>query len=417
MIRPEYTNLIFLYLAEMVMAFCGYYVLMMAQNSSIKNLRALFYIPARKSATNAVQFGGLPLALIITASGLTLYFTHGIFPDLTATEKNLWLIGMLSGVGIIIYGYLDDKFELRPVIKLAAQFTTISLFALLGSRVVYPHFSAFAFLILSFYGLGLLNGGNLLDGLDTLMIKLGSVTYIQYICLAFYFDTPSLLMTTGLCWVPLLVFYFFNREPAKIHLGEIGGSYLGFTHLILACQLFHLLTKSNQAPYHASQFNAVFLALMPLTLPMTELGVSFLRRLMNGKSPFKGDKFHVHHILHNYWKMAPRHVASWMAIGYFSAMMTAYAIGLFVHPFAGYLSGICLVVGLYWSIGHSYWVGKDTIELSAKTVFDVIRKKDVVLIDTSMIDDFTLTILSDSDEKNCLDNEKLVESEKDQKVS
>ncbi|MCR9206154.1 MAG: hypothetical protein NXH75_16340, partial [Halobacteriovoraceae bacterium] len=191
--------------------------LLLAQRTNNKIVKKLFYIPARKSITNAVQLGGLPLSMAIIYGVFEIYkhpSFESFFSVLDHYSIKYWL---LSSCVIVLYGYLDDKFELRPFVKLLLQLFTVTLFAVLESRVVFPEWGALAFVVIGFWGLGVLNGSNLLDGLDTLTIKLGSVTFLTFLVISYNFSIPSSTLASLVALSALGSFYLFNKEPAKIH--------------------------------------------------------------------------------------------------------------------------------------------------------------------------------------------------------
>lgn len=370
-------------------------LLIVACHTRIQFVRNIFYIPARKSITNAVQLGGLPLSLTLML-GYSQIFTHenfsSFFSQLDHYSFKYWF---LSASVIIAYGYFDDRFELRPIVKLSLQIICIGLFSLLESRVLFPKWSALAFIVLSIAGLGVLNGANLLDGLDTLTIKLGSVSFLSYFVIAYNYKISSVVIASLMALSVLGAFYLFNKEPAKIHLGEIGGSFVGFTCLLVSC-----LSYTGLIYHRIDHVNALATAVMPLTLPMVELGISFLRRIYNRKSPFSGDKLHIHHILKNYHNLSPSNASSVFALGYGTTMVIGFCIGHYFGPIIGTISSLISLVAAYIMVGKSHWKGQDTMDLKPTALFDFLLKKDVSVISSLEVDDFTIEIIGKETEED-----------------
>jgi UDP-N-acetylmuramyl pentapeptide phosphotransferase/UDP-N-acetylglucosamine-1-phosphate transferase len=349
-----------------------------------------FYVPARKSTTNAIQFGGLPLSILLM---MIPWVVKAFYPLPILMHKLMpWMA--LSQTLVIIYGYLDDKYELRPIFKLFFQFISVIVFSLVASAKIHPSFSSLAFMIMFVVGMGMINGSNLLDGLDTLTIKFSSVQLMMLALLPQLFpssmaDTMTIMALMGL--MAVWSFYPFNREPAKIHLGEIGGPSIG-----LFC--FYLSTLVFAQVEEASSIKRASVSLLPLALPIVELAVSFLRRLYNKKRPFKGDQLHVHHLLKNMHAFGPSHTSSIMAAVYLFTSAISVAIAFWLsQPFLGLLAQYCGLTFFYFMVGRKYWSGSDTLEISARSLFNYIRKKDVMLIETSMIDNFEITIMNKED--------------------
>lgn len=407
---PEETlGLVTLGLLTFVMGTVGFCILKSVHYSKNSFLKPILSIPARKSTTNAIQLGGLPLSLAIIA-GLTIALNFEPFVqyfsprDLSVTRY--WIA---ASVVIILYGHLDDKFELRPIVKLMMQVFSVCFFALCTSYVLYPEWSAVSFILLGFWGMGVVNGSNLLDGLDTLTIKLGSTTMLGFFFLSYYFSIPTVAITSTTGLAALASFYYFNKEPAQVHLGEIGGSFVGFLALLSSCLVFNQLSVENSTILEV--VNTFFLSVLPLSLPMVELSVSFSRRLYNRKSPFKGDKYHLHHILRNYYHHTPSMASSIFALSYGSCLV----LGLIaltgsdrshygITSFA--LTNILMIVG-YVMVGKKHWRGQDTIDLKPAALFDYLRKKDVAVINSLEFDEFVLEIVTEGDESQ----EDLVEAD------
>jgi len=381
----------FFWIYPTVFASCvaGFSLLLFSQGSSSRFLRKIFYVPARKSTTNAVQLGGLPLSLGILTGVLLLFFHpqfDSIFSMLDKYSLKYW-----SGCAFILigYGYLDDRFELRPIVKLGLQIGTIGIFAVLESRILFHQWSALAFVICMFWGLGVLNGSNLLDGLDTLTIKLASVTFLTYAVIAYNFSINALIVTTFVGLSAIGAFYIFNKEPAKIHLGEIGGSFVGLFSLLLSSMTFTHMFSRGYAP-----LSCLSMALFPLSLPMTELGISFLRRIYNKKSPFSGDKYHIHHLLRNYYGFGPSQASSIFAGAYALVMIIGFSLTHFFGPFVGLLSQVSILCSSYVLFGKRHWKGDDSLQLNPASLFDYLLKKDIGVINSLEVDDFEIQILS-----------------------
>lgn len=371
-------------LVAFVVAMLLYGLLRLLARKDIPSLRKFLYVPARKSLTNAVQLGGFPYAMG-TYAGL---FLTGYFNQPYLKQISLYWLSASSF--IVIYGYLDDKFELRPVVKLGFQFFSVILFSLLYSFTLVQNFQALFFYVIFLWSFGSLNGSNLLDGLDTLTIKLASTNFLLVGAIFYFTGMPEGFELSAIFISGLAAFYFFNKEPSTIHMGEIGGSFLGSIYVFCSILIFaHLNGK-----YGAWDRTAI--CLMPLNLPMVESGMSFLRRIYNKKSPFSGDKLHIHHILKIHMGFSATTSSTLFALGY--AFTIGLAVPLFyVSPLVGYISHIGIMITAYILVGGKYWNGEDTLSINPKELFNTLRKKDVMIIESSSIDDFQITIFSDED--------------------
>ena len=105
-----------------------------------------------------------------------------------------------------------------------------------------------------------------------------------------YLSYPLILATAT---VPYLIFNLglfeklFNKKSIKIFMGDAGSMFVGLS-------VIWLLTMGTQGE-HAS-FRPVT-ALWICAIPLMDMLAIVVRRYKNGKSPFKPDRDHLHHIL------------------------------------------------------------------------------------------------------------------------
>jgi UDP-GlcNAc:undecaprenyl-phosphate GlcNAc-1-phosphate transferase len=80
---------------------------------------------------------------------------------------------------------------------------------------------------------------------------------------------------------------FFNKESKKIFMGDAGSMFVGLS-------VIWLLTMGTQG--EQASFRPVT-ALWVCAIPLMDMLAIVVRRYKNGKSPFKPDRDHLHHIL------------------------------------------------------------------------------------------------------------------------
>jgi UDP-GlcNAc:undecaprenyl-phosphate GlcNAc-1-phosphate transferase len=353
-----------------------------AKKIKLPLLREIFHIPARKSKTNAVVLGGLPLS--ISTVFIVYYFYSN---SLMGTLEKFSSLGFILSIFLVtIHGYLDDKFEISPKVKLISQLFAVSTFSLFLFIILPKELILYFIPMAIFWGFGTLNGSNLLDGLDTMTIKLSSVILLNYFFIGIAFDIKNLILLTPLLYVGLVCFYFYNREPAKIHLGEIGANLLGLTYLFLSTFIYIHTTKE------LGNIRSIFLAIFPLSIPMIELAVSFLRRLYFKKSPFKSDRLHLHHIFTRERNYSASKAASACAITFLVPTLLAY-IFLKNYIVATYFVHGFLSLGIYIFIGKKYWIKDNTLESQESiSLGSSLKSKKINLISSKAVEDFDITI-------------------------
>jgi len=365
------------FFTSFLVSLMGLTALYFVRNTSSKMLRRRFLIYSGKSHSSAQLLAGLPIALTII-----------LMTPLVPMEKGVYISYMICSALITLYGYLDDRYELRPVVKLFAQLVAVFAFSIASSMIIGGTFSSFIFVVMIFYGVGVLNGTNLLDGLDLMTVKLSSVVYLTYMGLGLYYSSTATITFSMICFAALSAFVVYNRNPSKMHLGEIGGAFVGFTYLFLFTTLF------KDVKSQMSLVDALIVPVLPMTLSMGEVGISFTRRMLNGKSPFKGDKFHLHHILINYYKLSVNQTTNILAFSYLSF----FGISLGMHMFFGldiklsYVTLIVMIASLQGYYGTRFWIKKG-FDFSLRNILKSLRKENLTIIDSSKVDSFEFKIV------------------------
>ena len=191
---------IILILITFILAYFGFFTL----TKSHKKVLSFFHVPAGKSASNARLLAGLPLS-ISTVIALSYISFSGPYTFLILS----WIFCSFS---IIAYGFLDDKFEIKAKTKLRAQLFAAVTFAFLASTGSLGTSPLLSFALVSFCALALMNGTNLLDGLDTMTIKLSSVVFITFSIIGIIFNATELFIPALLFLAPPGPFIFLTKS-------------------------------------------------------------------------------------------------------------------------------------------------------------------------------------------------------------
>lgn len=339
-----------------------------------------FYLRAGKSS-EALLLGGLPLAIAF----LTMIISQNKNFNLAPFD----FAYLLSVSLIMIYGYLDDKFELRSLVKFSAQIITSFLFSLIIANNLGVDQSSVAFILIFTVGLGVINGVNLLDGLDTMTVKISGVVLISYSFLAYTYQLDKLMMTIGGISSGLAVFYIYNRKPAKIHLGEIGGATLGLTFLYLSCELFKASINKGEG-----YLEATAMCLIPMTIYGVEVLVSSTRRLLKKRSPFVGDQFHIHHLLKHNKGFGIEKTTNVISLFYLINIITCGALVFLLstsYVVASLLLSCSLTIS-YVLIGKKSWFNGVGTKVLLKDFFSSLKKDEIIIINSSVSDRFEIKI-------------------------
>ena len=213
-----------------------------------------------------------------------------MFCEPTSELYAIWIGGAI----LVCLGILDDIFRLSAWLKLIVQLFVAGIAVCFGIVIdhitlfgAYIDFGYFAIPITILWIAGLSNAINLIDGLDGLACGVSVITSVSIFMVTIITgDTTSAIITAiliGAC----SGFLPYNRNPARIFMGDTGALFLGYTLSIISVQgLFKMHT--------------VLAFLVPLSifaLPIFDTLIAIIRRLLHGQSPFRPDRGHFHHKL------------------------------------------------------------------------------------------------------------------------
>jgi Fuc2NAc and GlcNAc transferase len=184
-------------------------------------------IPNERSSHVSPTPRGGGLAIVITwYIGITILFYFNII------ERNLYY-ALLCGLLLAFISLMDDLINLKPIIRLIVQVLTAggALFFLKGINSV--HIGGFYFdyniVLLPIAIIGIvwfINLYNFLDGID----GYASIEAIM-VAIGLYLFTGNLVLLILISSV--IGFLFWNWPKAKIFMGDVGSTQLGFILIIL----------------------------------------------------------------------------------------------------------------------------------------------------------------------------------------
>ncbi len=221
--------------------------------------------------------GGIALFVGTLITGAFWRMVTGSYAPWTSPEQ--YHMFLLASALIVFVGFIDDAFDLKPVLKLIGQIAVaLLLYASgisLGDAVWFdvPPFVDCA-ITLGWYII-IINAFNLIDGMDGLASGLALIGSIGLaVCLigrGKIDDTVPLVILAGGC----LGFLRYNFNPASIFLGDCGSMFLG---LILAS--VPLLTGGKSA-FLAS----LGVPLLIMGVPLFDTVLAIWRRSMRAMIP------------------------------------------------------------------------------------------------------------------------------------
>lgn len=210
----------------------------------------------------------------------------------------------VAGLAIMLIGLFDDLRVMPPAVKLACNIAVALWLLTLGlgddlvqtiSRFLIKDIDQERWLelvysvpIMLLIVVGSCNAANLIDGLDGLCAGVLGIISIGFFVLAVHLSSHTDLSVGSERIVLALAmlgaaggFLPFNRNPAKIFLGDAGSMLLGLNAAILIL-LFG----------EARMVRWVLGALMVFGLPLADMLLTLVRRWRNGRPLMQGDRSH-----------------------------------------------------------------------------------------------------------------------------
>lgn len=264
----------------------------------ISRLKNLMADPGERSShiTKTPTLGGVA----IFASTLISYFLWEN-PD----EGQLIHLSISAIVVLFFLGVKDDILVLSPKKKMFVQVIVSALVVILADLRIENLFGIFginevpyvlSLLLTVFIFIALINAINLIDGIDGLAGGIGMIAggmFGLWFFLNGYFAMACLAASMS---GSLFGFLRFNySKTSKIFMGDTGSLIVGFLLSMFALNFIQLNIEYRFNPN--ASFSAPILAIVVLIVPIFDTLRVFIVRLKDKKSPFIGDRNHLHHIL------------------------------------------------------------------------------------------------------------------------
>ena len=279
----------------------------------------------------------------ISLSLLAFFFDGPVSPALG--DMVFWKLMLLS-LGIGGLGFIDDKFGMKPVVKLIGQLLIASLVYFwcgIGFHCVISFIPWWLDIPLTvFWITGAINAFNLIDGLDGLASGLAVIAATGMAGSLFFVESPGQIFMYLAFIGSLLGFLRYNFNPASIFLGDTGSMFLGFFLSVMP-----LATKTGD-----SFLVGVGVPLLAMGVPIFDTVLAIIRRTVRAvlkkeeRSDRKGTKLmqpdsdHLHHrLLRRFLSQRKTAVALYafatflVAVGIGGIALEDRAAGLFIIAF------------------------------------------------------------------------------------
>ena len=262
--------------------------------------------------------GGLAIVLVVLGAGLF---------SASQTDLNHSLVYVACGIVIALLGWRDDVKSLTPIIRFAVQgiVAVVSIISMgYFKSVTIPllgelQLGVVGVVITFLWIIGLTNAYNFMDGIDGMAGGVAVSAGLGWMWLS------SASGNSFAFWVALAIsagslgFLFHNWSPAKIFMGDVASTFLGYSFAVLS------LLSADKGD------DALLLGTLLMWTFIMDAGLTFINRLRKGEKVFSAHRSHLFQRL---------------VIGGYKHS-TVSALYILLTLFAGYLS-------YEWARGHQF---------------------------------------------------------------
>jgi len=229
--------------------------------------------------------GGLAIWFGFTAASV-------LFCAITKESIAMWT----GATALIIVGIIDDRFGMPAVIKFLLQIAVATGTVIAGELIVDEinvfgtlfEFGYVPSIVLSvFWIVALINAINLIDGLDGLACGISCIGAATILIISVIYSNTYMALFAAILVGACAGFLPYNFNPAKIFMGDTGSMFLGYILAIMSIQ-------------GSMKMNSLLALITPVAvfgLPILDTAFAFIRRILQGRSPFSADRGHLHHRL------------------------------------------------------------------------------------------------------------------------
>lgn len=298
-----------------IVVFLTAFVCSVAATAIVRGIAIRYDIVDRPGAPRKIHTKPIPLLggigiffSLASVASLYYFFAPQDWPALIDIHvQGKHLIGLaLASIVLVVGGAFDDRYSLKPLHIIGAPFLAVLIVIAFGLGVesmtnpvtgqqlplnqweiflfwwngLPRYLTVWADLLTFLWLFGTMYTTKLLDGLDGLVSGITAIgaAIIGLVSLFFFVNEPTALLSF-LAAGAFAGFLLWNFNPAKIFLGEAGSLLAGFLLGVLA-----IISGAKFA-----------IALLVLGIPILDTAwIIFRRVVIERRSPFQGDRKHLH---------------------------------------------------------------------------------------------------------------------------
>jgi UDP-N-acetylmuramyl pentapeptide phosphotransferase/UDP-N-acetylglucosamine-1-phosphate transferase len=186
-------------------------------------------------------------------------------------------------------GWRDDLFSLTPHYRFVVQglIAIISILGLGYFRVVrvpligQVDLGVIGIVITFFWIIGMINAYNFMDGIDGMAGGVAVTASLAWMVLSFNVHNSFVFWVALAIAATSLGFLAHNWPPAKIFMGDVASTFLGYSFAVLP-----LLAADKSG-------DVLTIGTLLMWIVIMDTGMTFLRRLVNGENVLSGHRSHL----------------------------------------------------------------------------------------------------------------------------
>ena len=225
--------------------------------------------------------GGLAIVLLIVGVGILFAIQAGV---------NRRMIYLACGAVIALLGWSDDMHSISPRLRFLGQgiVAGLSIWGLGYFKVVtIPMFGELqlglvGIFITFLWIIGLTNAYNFMDGINGMAGGVALSAGIGWMWLASNIDNPFVFWIALAITAGSLGFLGHNWSPARIFMGDVGSTFLGYSFAVLP------MISSDQGG------DALLLGTLLMWTIIMDAGVTFIQRLVRRENVFAPHRSHLY---------------------------------------------------------------------------------------------------------------------------
>lgn len=251
--------------------------------------RHIHALPTPRLGGIAIYLAFLPTLVIVPLMG-------NLLTDIFAANFSRIATLLIPATFIFFFGIYDDFRGAGAPLKILMQTIAATMMFAGGLRI--ENLSSplggywelpmpLSWLLTAIWVIVITNAFNLIDGIDGLAAGASVFALLSILVFSIAQGNPEISLLAITLIGAVIGFLRYNFNPATIFLGDSGSLFLGFMAAGLS------LAGSQKG----STIVAIAIPLVSFGLPLTEAGLSLVRRFLSGAPLLAGDRGHIHHRL------------------------------------------------------------------------------------------------------------------------